>query len=82
MIGHVSPEAAVGGGIALLRDGDSVVVDVQKRILRVELSRQELLKRKRAWKPPHPKYTHVVFAKYAKLVSSASKVAVCLVEGR
>jgi dihydroxy-acid dehydratase len=82
MIGHVSPEAAVGGGIALLRGGDSVVVDVQKRLLRVELSREELLKRKRAWKPPHPKYTHGVFAKYAELVSSASKGAVCLAKKR
>lgn len=82
MIGHVSPEAAVGGTIALLRDGDTIVIDVKKRLLKVELSRRELLKRKRAWKPARPKYTHGVFAKYAKLVTSASRGAVCLAEGR
>ena len=79
MIGHVSPEAAVGGPIALLRDGDIVSVDVEKRSLNVELSDAELAARKAAWRAPAPRYTHGVFAKYAKLVTSASKGAVCVV---
>ena len=79
MIGHVSPEAAVGGPLALLRDGDIVNVDVEKRSLNVELSDAELAARKAAWRPPAPRYTHGVFAKYAKLVTSASKGAVCVV---
>jgi dihydroxy-acid dehydratase len=79
MIGHVSPEAAVGGPIALLRDGDIVSVDVEKRSLNVELSDAELGARRAEWKAPVPHYTHGVFAKYAKLVTSASKGAVCVV---
>jgi dihydroxy-acid dehydratase len=79
MIGHVSPEAAVGGPLALLRDGDIVNVDVEKRSLNVELSDAELATRKAAWRAPVPRYTHGVFAKYAKLVTSASKGAVCVV---
>jgi len=79
MIGHVSPEAAVGGPLALLRDGDVVNVDVEKRSLNVELSDAELAARKAAWRAPAPRYTHGVFAKYAKLVTSASKGAVCVV---
>ncbi|MGD0637052.1 MAG: dihydroxy-acid dehydratase [Nitrososphaerales archaeon] len=79
MIGHVSPEAAVGGPLALLRDGDIVNVDVEKRSLNVELSDAELAARKAAWRPPAPRYTHGVFAKYAKLVTSASRGAVCVV---
>ncbi len=79
MIGHVSPEAAVGGAIALLRDGDIVDVDVEKRSLSVELSETELAARRAEWKAPVPRYTHGVFAKYAKLVTSASKGAVCVV---
>jgi dihydroxy-acid dehydratase len=79
MIGHVSPEAAVGGPIALLRDGDIVSVDVERRSLNVELSDAELGARRAEWKAPVPRYTHGVFAKYAKLVTSASKGAVCVV---
>jgi len=79
MIGHVSPEAAVGGPIALLRDGDVVRIDVEKRSLAVEVSDAELESRKREWVAPVPRYTHGVFAKYAKLVTSASRGAVCVV---
>jgi dihydroxy-acid dehydratase len=79
MIGHVSPEAAVGGPLALLKDGDVVTVDVEGRKLSVELSDSELASRRREWKAPAPRYTHGVFAKYAKLVTSASKGAVCVV---
>lgn len=81
MIGHVSPEAALRGPIALLRDGDIVVVDVDKRRVDVELTPSELERRKKAWKPPLPKYSHGVFAKYASLVGSASLGAVCVASG-
>ena len=76
MVGHVAPEAAVGGAIGLLKDGDMISIDVAKRSLNVELSDEELATRRKAWKPMPPRYTHGVFAKYAKLVSSASRGAV------
>jgi dihydroxy-acid dehydratase len=76
MVGHVSPEAARGGPIAALRDGDTVVVDVEARELRVELSPEELADRLRDWRAPEPRYAGGVFAKYAALVSSASEGAV------
>ena len=76
MVGHVSPEAARGGALAALRDGDTVVVDVEARELRAELSEDELAARLAAWEPPPPRYTRGVFAKYAALVSSASEGAV------
>ncbi len=78
MIGHVSPEAAVGGVIGLLRDEDIISIDVEKRSLNVELSAKEIRARRNAWKAPTPKYKHGVFAKYARLVSSAANGAVCL----
>src|ERR1700730_18070991 len=76
MAGHVAPEAAVGGPIAALREGDSIVVDVEQRKLEVELSPAELASRLRGWTPPRPRYTSGVFAKYAALVSSAAEGAV------
>lgn len=76
MAGHVSPEAAVGGPIAALREGDVVVFDIEKRRLDVELSDEEIRARLAEWKPPAPRYTWGVFAKYASLVSSASEGAV------
>ena len=76
MVGHVSPEAVRGGPIAALEDGDIVVVDVDARELRVELSEDELAARLRSWTAPPPRYTEGVFAKYAALVSSASEGAV------
>jgi dihydroxy-acid dehydratase len=76
MVGHVSPEAVRGGPIAALEDGDIVVVDVDARELRVELSEDELAARLRDWSQPTPRYTQGVFAKYAALVSSASEGAV------
>jgi len=76
MVGHVSPEAVRGGPIAALQDGDVVVVDVEGRELRVELSADELAARLRDWSAPPPRYTAGVFAKYAALVSSASEGAV------
>jgi dihydroxy-acid dehydratase len=76
MVGHVAPEAARGGPLAALQDGDTVVIDVEARELRVELSDDELAARLAAWTPPPPRYTTGVFAKYAALVSSASEGAV------
>jgi dihydroxy-acid dehydratase len=76
MVGHVSPEAVRGGPIAALQEGDTVVIDVEARELRAELSDDELAARLRDWAPPAPRYTEGVFAKYAALVSSASEGAV------
>ncbi len=76
MVGHVSPEAARGGPLAALRDGDTVVVDVEARELRVELSDDEIVARLAEWTAPAPRYASGVFAKYAALVSSASEGAV------
>ncbi|MDP3722179.1 MAG: dihydroxy-acid dehydratase [Candidatus Omnitrophota bacterium] len=81
MAGHVAPEAAVGGPIALLRDGDLVSFDVKRRRLTVELSSAELRRRRARWKIPAPRYTTGVMAKYAALVSSASEGAVTGFDG-
>jgi dihydroxy-acid dehydratase len=76
MAGHVSPEAALGGPIAAVRDGDMIRFDVRKRVLEVEISKQELRKRMKKWKAQRPRYSAGVFAKYAALVSSASQGAI------
>ncbi|HEY8858092.1 MAG TPA: dihydroxy-acid dehydratase [Gaiellales bacterium] len=76
MAGHVTPEAARGGPIAIVRDGDTIEFDVTARELRVVLSDDEIEARLRDWRPPPPQYTRGVFAKYAALVSSASEGAV------
>ena len=76
MIGHVAPEAAVGGAIGLVRDGDVIVMDAERRELSVKLSDEELQRRRSEWTAPEPNYTTGVLAKYAKLVSSASVGAV------
>jgi dihydroxy-acid dehydratase len=73
MVGHVSPEAAVGGPIAFLRDGDIVTIDVRAR--RID-TKAKLAERRSQWKPPLPRYQSGVIAKYAKLVSSASEGAI------
>ena len=76
MAGHVAPEAAHGGPIAAVRDGDSIVFDIKARRLDVEISDQEMKSRLSQWKAPEPRYKTGVMAKYAKLVSSASEGAV------
>ena len=76
MVGHISPEAFHGGPLAALREGDTVVIDVEARELRVELSEDELAARLRDWSPPAPRYESGVMAKYAALVSSASEGAI------
>lgn len=76
MAGHVAPEAFVGGPIAAVRDGDSILFDIPNRKLTLEISDEEMKSRLATWTQPAPKYTRGVFAKYAKLVSSASEGAV------
>jgi dihydroxy-acid dehydratase len=76
MVGHVAPEAARGGPIAALADGDIIVFDVEKRRLDVEVSDDEIKRRLAKWRAPEPRYKSGVFAKYAALVSSASEGAV------
>ena len=76
MVGHVAPEAFRGGAIAALREGDTIVLDVDARELRVELSDEEIAARMADWTPPEPRFTRGVLAKYASLVSSAAEGAV------
>ncbi|MBG31430.1 MAG: dihydroxy-acid dehydratase [Opitutae bacterium] len=76
VVGHVTPEAAVGGPIGIIRNGDPITIDAEKNELNLELDEQELEARFRAWSPPEPKETRGVLAKYAKLVTSASLGAV------
>ena len=76
VVGHVAPEAAVGGPIALLREGDAITIDAERRLLAVDLEEQELERRRAQWKPPAPRYTAGVLFKYARQVSSASLGAV------
>jgi dihydroxy-acid dehydratase len=76
VVGHVAPEAAVGGPIGLLHEGDTVTIDADRNLLQVELSDDELQRRRDGWQPPAPRYTRGVLAKYAREVSSASKGAV------
>lgn len=76
MVGHVAPEAALGGPIAALREGDTVHIDVNQRVLEVELSDSALKQRLAEWEPRAPRYASGVFAKYAALVSSAAEGAV------
>jgi len=71
MVGHVGPEAFVGGPIALLKDGDMVSIDAEKGTINVELDDKELSRRKSEWKQPAPRYPHGALAKYAKLVGPA-----------
>jgi len=76
MIGHVAPEAAVGGPIALVKDGDTVVIDLDNGRLDLDVSKRELSKRRREWKPREPAYMYGVFSKYITLVGSSAEGAV------
>jgi dihydroxy-acid dehydratase len=82
MVGHVAPEAARGGPIAAVADGDVVVLDIEKRRLDVELAEEEIKNRLANWREPEPRYKTGVFAKYAALVSSASEGAVTIADCR
>ena len=76
VVGHVSPEAFVGGTIALVQEGDSVTIDAERRLLQLNVSEEEIAQRRAKWRQPQPRYTRGVLAKYAKLVSTASQGAV------
>lgn len=76
VVGHVAPEAQVGGTIALVKEGDSITIDAPNRLLQLNVSDAELEQRRTVWQPPKPRYTRGVLAKYAKLVSSSSVGAV------
>jgi len=76
MAGHVAPEAAVGGPIAAVREGDTITFDVPNRRLDLHVSESEIQQRLKDWRPPPPRYTSGVFAKYVAMVSSASQGAV------
>jgi dihydroxy-acid dehydratase len=76
VVGHVAPEAAVGGTIALVEEGDSITLDAERRLLQLDVPDEELARRRAQWNPPAPRYTRGVLAKYARSVSSASLGAV------
>ena len=76
VVGHVAPEAYVGGVIALINEGDSVTIDAHKLLIQLNVSEEEITKRRANWKQPKPRYTRGLLAKYASLASSASKGAV------
>jgi dihydroxy-acid dehydratase len=76
VVGHVAPEAQVGGLIALVHEGDSITIDADKRLLQLNVPEAEIARRRAAWQPPKPRYTRGVLAKYAADVSSASVGAV------
>ena len=76
VVGHVAPEAALGGPLALVREGDSITIDAGNRQLAINISEQELAGRRTQWRAPAPRYTSGVLAKYARLVSSSSQGAV------
>jgi dihydroxy-acid dehydratase len=76
VVGHVAPEAFVGGTIALVQENDMITIDAPRRLLHMEVPESEIARRRRLWSPPKPRYTGGVLAKYAKLVSSSSVGAV------
>jgi len=76
VVGHVAPEAAVGGPIALIKEGDSITIDAERRLLQANVSDEELARRRAAWQPRPLRYTRGIMAKYAAQVSSASRGAV------
>jgi len=78
MIGHIAPEAVDGGPLAILRNGDTITIDVKKRQVNVKLPAAEIQRRLKTWKAPKPRYTRGVMAKYARTVESASKGAVTI----
>jgi dihydroxy-acid dehydratase len=76
VVGHITPEAFAGGPLALVKNGDTITIDAQRRALTLDISAKEMTSRRRKWKAPKPRYVHGVLAKYARLVSTASKGAV------
>ncbi|HET9042318.1 MAG TPA: dihydroxy-acid dehydratase, partial [Burkholderiales bacterium] len=76
VVGHVAPEAYVGGPIALVKEGDSITIDARKHLIQVNVPAKELAARRKKWQQPKPRYTTGLMAKYMKLVSTASKGAI------
>jgi dihydroxy-acid dehydratase len=76
VVGHVAPEAYVGGPIALVREGDSITIDAHKLLIQVNVSDEELARRRAEWKQPPLRFKRGLLAKYSRLVSTASKGAV------
>jgi dihydroxy-acid dehydratase len=76
VVGHITPEAFLGGPLALVKNGDNITIDARRRVLTLDISAKELAARKRAWKPRKPRYVRGVLAKYARLVSTASMGAI------
>ena len=76
MVGHVAPEAYVGGPIALIKNGDEITIDTETSVIDLHVSEEELAKRKLEWKKPEPNYTSGALAKYATLVGSAAQGAI------
>ncbi|MNC88754.1 Dihydroxy-acid dehydratase [compost metagenome] len=76
VVGHVAPEAAVGGTIALVKEGDPISIDAGRRLLQLNVADDELARRRAEWRPREPRYTRGILAKYAAQVSSASRGAV------
>jgi dihydroxy-acid dehydratase len=72
VVGHIAPEAAAGGGIALVREGDSITIDANARLLQLNIPSHEFVRRQAAWIPPKPRVSHGVLSKYVRLVSSSS----------
>jgi dihydroxy-acid dehydratase len=76
VVGHVAPEAAVGGTIGLVEEGDSVTIDAHQQLIQLNVPDEEIARRRANWKAPAPRYTRGVLAKFAALASTASKGAV------
>jgi dihydroxy-acid dehydratase len=76
VVGHVAPEAFVGGAIALVEEGDSITIDAHRLLIQINVTDGELARRRAAWRPPKPRYTRGLLAKYTRLVSTASKGAI------
>jgi dihydroxy-acid dehydratase len=76
VVGHVAPEAYVGGLIALVHEGDSITIDAHRLLLQLNVSEDEIARRRTQWQPPPPRYTRGLLAKYMRLVSTASKGAI------
>jgi dihydroxy-acid dehydratase len=76
VVGHVAPEAYVGGTIALVHEGDSITIDAEQRLIQLNVDDAELVRRRAAWRAPQPRYTKGVLGKYMKLVSTASLGAI------
>ena len=80
VVGHVAPEAYVGGAIALVQEGDSITIDGHRLVIQLNIDDTELARRRAQWQPPAPRYTRGVLAKYMKLVSTASRGCDILVQ--